>query len=453
MSVIARPASKANLDVRVFRRSRPEAPLTLAGPRNTHLLSLQIQKTMQQPVGGLSAELANVGPHQDWERQIENGDLIHARVDGKLKMLGIINSVGAASTVGDKGQINNRVAIKAADFGILFTNFAQLIHDATWGGERFNLGATFALVFEAIHAAITMEGLRDGYNIKGLLQLTWDKIMTAYSDVAAAMGQPLRFADGSDFKTMFGGARGARLFETVSSAYDTRYPLLVHIPEEHKALWDLWTAAANMPFNEIWADTCYAGQLVDTLDPLTTPVTAEGFRVICRPNPWLGGRFADMADHEYPASKITAVNAVKSAAEVKSLYLVYPASDQRNANDMRATGNYAVDKRLFSIWGPGAQETALNFVDGSEDPIAAAAGLADLLQEGYADIDSYWAGTLAGRYHDVRVGQKILFPRKLHYPTRLTAALAQSVTDKLDFSAGAPKLTTQVTFTRGVDYY
>jgi hypothetical protein len=422
-----------------------------------HILSCQIEKG-QGVTGGCSIELQNTA-NTDWEHEISNGDYVELYVKAsddlyyKLKMSGMVNSVGFSSTTGG-GQARNRVAIKVVDLGILFTKFARLMHDSYWGSTKFGVSAIFAEAYDRTKESLT----ESSYDLKSIFTTTWKNILKPYFDAVQTLtGEPFMLGNGATLDDTF-GSNGEWLFDTVADTFDFTYPMVTQINEAYQGLWQFWEQASNPPFNELWGDTCYEGQEIDLFEQGQLPhvITVEGYRIICRPNPWLYNHFERMRTNVIPPVKVESVEGTKSASEVKSMYLVYPISDFNHANSYKASGDYAIDERLFSLWGVAIEEKAIHYVKATDaagkpqNPEQYVKQLSGVLKDGFDIIDRVYAGTVSMRYHDVRVGQKIQFPQKVTDLNQTMRALVQKVTDRFKYDSNHPQSTTTVTYVRGV---
>lgn len=405
--------------------------------RNREVLSASIQKSMFEPVGGFSFELRN-DTKINWEEVISNGDLASIFVDSKLKMTGIVTGVSYISAL-QGNKANTRVAVKVSDLGLLFTKYAKWISDPSW---RLN-GAMLGLRFQKAFMAITTQTNFSTYNIKNILRTTWSEMIEAMADtIISVTGR-------STFTQRFGKAL-THLFLCISNRFDSAYPLTLHILEQNYSnAWELWNKIVNPPLAELFCDSLYKGQRVLTFGtPGVVSMPSNSFGIVCRPSPWLGSNFdkAKLVANIIDPLHLMQVNASKSAAEVKSVYLVYPEGGQVSPTAFRANGDVAVDKNYMSTWGIDIQEVPLAFCAYDQDARQFATGLASLLQTAYSKIDEYFSGVALMRYWDVRIGQCICLPPKIG-SKKAMYALAVQVSDSFEASDSSAK--TQVTFVRG----
>lgn len=412
--------------------------------RRTEVLSASIEKSIFEPVGGFSFELRN-DPSIDWEDIISNGDYTEIKVDGKLKMMGMVTSVGYGSSV-QGGNLNNRLSVKVSDLGMLFTKFAKFLSNVVWNlqGQQTGLGTRFFQAFTDIASQYDYST----YNLLRVFYVSWVEIMSAFFDsVQDATGKPFLF---SNNKTLVDAFQYS--FRTISDSFNLNYPMTLHIlSERFETLWQFWSMLAPYPFLELFCDTVYKGQNIAVFNKDSNYIKSEldTFSIVVRDNPWLGDNFEAMKPlaNEIDPVNFVQINATKSAAEVKSIYLVYPEGCQNMAETFKGSGDFAVDTNYLGKWGFDFQEIALPFFKYDLNNWAKyCKGKATLVQQAYSKIDEYYAGAATMKYWDVRVGQCILIPQKAGSARRMYA-LATQVTDS--FSAEDSGAFTQITFVRG----
>jgi len=424
-----------DIQLTVYARKEGGRPYDLYAQKE--VLQAIIDKQMFQPFGGLSVELRNPAD-KDWEEIFSNGDLATIKVNGRTKMTALINSVGYGSILQDN-TVTNTLSIKAVDLGIMFSKFGKFITDPTWRVNSSSFGLNFFSAFQRIRNQYTYAK----YDLKTIFRLTWTEMVGAFMKATSELGIPFTFSNGMTFDMAF-----LNTFDGVSDSFDNSYPLEIHIlKENYPDVWQFWLKISNPPFTELFCDSVYKGQQIGQFGSKDFAVpTKDDFMVICRPNPWLGGRFEILKKrvNEIDPINFIQINATKSAAEVKSVYLVYPEGGANPAS-YRMSGDFAVDANLMSKWGVDFQEVPLSFLAYKENARDYAKGMADILKEGYANIDNYYSGASLMTYTDVRVGQAIKMPHKLGSKKQMYA-LVVGVTDQ--FKAPA-SMHTQITFVRG----
>lgn len=419
------------------------------------ILSATIDKNIYDANGGFSFDLRG-GYDENWKDVISVGDVSYIVVDGRVKMLGMVSSVGKSSTV-TKDGIVRRTAVKVQDLGWLFTKFAKFLTDIAYRLNESKIGLKFFNAYKDIQK----EYKRTNYNLKELYRLTWDKIVRAYMEtIEDNNGQPFGFSSVGSLRKF-----SDNLFECVSNAFNLDYPIMLNIQQEnYENIWDLWSDLANNPFNELYCDTCYKGQKVAVFNSegtykevgagQTEIDSQEGFRVICRPSPWLsatvGGkaRFYDMLEEANVIDpiKIIDMKFSKSSAEVKSLFLVYPKGGLLSPDAFKANGDFDVDQRFLGTWGLDMMEVPLASFDRTQKFRSFLKDKATILKNAYANIDKFWAGECILSYQDVRVGQCVITPEDIDKLERQMGALVTQVTDT--FTAPASFIT-KYTFVRG----
>lgn len=433
---------------------------------NKQVLSLQVEKDMFNPIGGCNFELKNTAVASQefkklginsWEEVLSIGDTVFVSIDEKLKMRGLIMGIGYTSLL-QKGKVKDTLMVKVSDMGILFSKFGKFITDVTWRVNQSEIGANF---FEAF-LKVMNEYNYDRYALKETMELSWNEIIGAYLE---SIPVPLifSFSNGETFSNF-----SQNLFEGVSDRFDTTYPLTIHYFQENFAdVWQFWTKLSNPPFTELFCDSVYKGQKIATFDSRKfITVKQDQYMVICRPNSWIGDNFETLKKQDVKSQsigvgiaeeltktgllneinpiKVYQVQASKSGAEIKSMFLVYPEGGV-SPMEMKANGDFAIDNRFFSTWGIDIQNVPLSFSDFKKDTRSFAATLAGKLQSAYENIDKFYSGVVMSTYHDVRVGQAVKFRRRVGLEEDMIA-MAVRVVDQLKSPAS---FHTQTTFVRG----
>lgn len=406
------------------------------------VLSLDMEKDQLDTTGGFSFDLKG-NYKENWKDIITPGDLAHVVVDGKLKMQGLVQSVGYGSSQEAQG-ISNRTSVKVLDLTWLLTKFGKFMSNYTWRTHKSTIGVNFFNAFKAIQ----QEYNYTEYDLRRIFEVVWTNIIKAYIDTIQQLtGKPFQFSDGTTLDKF-----GANLFNLVSDQFDISYPLTINIFQENwPSIWAFYEEVANRPFNELYTDTVYKGQKIAIFGQSGTYHTAfkDGFRVMCRPNPWLEDRFKTMLPeaNNIDPIKMTKVEATKSGSEVKSFFLVYPSGGIISPNAFKVNGDFAIDERLLGSWGLDIMETPISFVSQSKgkDVKEYVVDTANKLQKAFSRIDSVWSGQATLAYHDVRIGDCVVFPDEVGSPDRMGAL----VTHVLDSFKAPATAITKFTFVRG----